>query len=241
MAISLLDLENVDVWYGDLQIIFGVSIRVPENSMVGIVGPNGAGKTTILKAISGFADSLKGRIALNGDDITRLAPHLIASRGLSHVPEGKHLFQGLSVEANLQMGAFDKRARSNEKQNLEVVFQLFPILKDRRKQRAGTLSGGEQQMLAIGRALMTDPKLLMLDEPSLGLAPVVADSVFKTIKQINERGVAVLLVEQNIQRCFELTQSAYVIEEGKVALSGESRDLLKDKRLISAYLGVAAD
>jgi len=238
---GMLSLENVAVWYGDLQVIFGVSIEVQPKSMVGLVGPNGAGKTTLLKAISGLADSVQGKIGFDGEEITHLAPHKIASRGISHAPEGKRLFQSLSVESNLRLGAFDKRARSREYENFKMVFELFPVLRERRRQRAGTLSGGEQQMLAIGRALMSDPKLLMLDEPSLGLAPLVADSVFRTIRQINQRDVAILLVEQNVQRCLELTGTAYVMEEGKIALSGESGNLLRDRRLISTYLGVARD
>ncbi|MEM0050799.1 MAG: ABC transporter ATP-binding protein, partial [Candidatus Bathyarchaeia archaeon] len=213
----MLIVENLDAAYGDLQVLWSVSLNVQKGEFVSIIGSNGAGKTTLLKTISGMLMPKGGRIKFFDQDITLLEPHKRAGLGIGHVMEGRRLFPYLTVEENLKMGAYLKEAWEKREETLELVFELFPRLKERRKQRAGTLSGGEQQMLAIGRALMLRPKLLLLDEPSLGIAPKLALSIFDVIKKINDyEGVTILLVEQNVHMALNLSKRSYVLENGKI-------------------------
>jgi len=234
----LLEVENIDVAYGSLQVLWGVSLKVSEGEMVSVIGSNGAGKTTLLRAIGGLLYPRKGRIRLFNNDITTSKPTVRAAQGIAHVMEGRRLFPQLTVEENLKMGAYLPHAWKKRHETIEMVFDLFPRLKERRKQLAGTLSGGEQQMLAIGRALMMRPKLLLLDEPSLGVAPKLALMIFDTIKKINEmEKTAVLLVEQNVYLSLKLTQRAYVIENGRIMLEGTSENLLENPEVKKSYLG----
>jgi len=234
----MLIVENLDAAYGDLQVLWSVSLNVQKGEFVSIIGSNGAGKTTLLKTISGMLMPKGGKIKFFDQDITLLEPHKRASLGIGHVMEGRRLFPYLTVEENLKMGAYLKEAWEKRKETLELVFELFPRLKERRKQRAGTLSGGEQQMLAIGRALMLRPKLLLLDEPSLGIAPKLALSIFDVIKKINDyEGVTILLVEQNVHMALNLSKRSYVLENGKIVLEGSSEELLKNPHVKKAYLG----
>lgn len=234
----MLIVENLDAAYGDLQVLWSVSLNVQKGEFVSIIGSNGAGKTTLLKTISGMLMPKGGKIKFFDQDITLLEPHKRASLGIGHVMEGRRLFPYLTVEENLKMGAYLKEAWEKREETLELVFELFPRLKERRKQRAGTLSGGEQQMLAIGRALMLRPKLLLLDEPSLGIAPKLALSIFDVIKKINDyEGVTILLVEQNVHMALNLSKRSYVLENGKIVLEGSSEELLKNPHVKKAYLG----
>lgn len=234
----MLIVENLDAAYGDLQVLWSVSLNVQKGEFVSIIGSNGAGKTTLLKTISGMLMPKGGKIKFFDQDITLLEPHKRASLGIGHVMEGRRLFPYLTVEENLRMGAYLKEAWEKREETLELVFELFPRLKERRKQRAGTLSGGEQQMLAIGRALMLRPKLLLLDEPSLGIAPKLALSIFDVIKKINDyEGVTILLVEQNVHMALNLSKRSYVLENGKIVLEGSSEELLKNPHVKKAYLG----
>ncbi|MEM3955617.1 MAG: ABC transporter ATP-binding protein [Candidatus Bathyarchaeia archaeon] len=234
----MLIVENLDAAYGDLQVLWSVSLNVQKGEFVSIIGSNGAGKTTLLKTISGMLMPKGGRIKFFDQDITLLEPHKRAGLGIGHVMEGRRLFPYLTVEENLKMGAYLKEAWEKREETLELVFELFPRLKERRKQRAGTLSGGEQQMLAIGRALMLRPKLLLLDEPSLGIAPKLALSIFDVIKKINDyEGVTILLVEQNVHMALNLSKRSYVLENGKIVLEGPSEELLKNPHVKKAYLG----
>jgi len=234
----LLEVENIDVAYGSLQVLWGVSLKVSEGEMVSVIGSNGAGKTTLLRAIGGLLYPRKGRIRLFNNDITTSKPTVRAAQGIAHVMEGRRLFPQLTVEENLKMGAYLPHAWKKRHETIETVFDLFPRLKERRKQLAGTLSGGEQQMLAIGRALMMRPKLLLLDEPSLGLAPKVALTIFDTVKKINEvEKTAILLVEQNVYYSLQLSKRAYVIENGRIVLEGMSAELLENPEVKKSYLG----
>lgn len=234
----MLYLENLQVSYGDIQVLWGVSIQVPENAIVALLGPNGAGKSTTLKTTMGMMRPTQGQITFLGKDITRKPPHEIVKAGLYLVPEWRGTFSTLSVQENLELGAFIPHARAVKDQSLQQVFDLFPRLYERRAQRAGTLSGGERQMLAIGRALMARPKMLILDEPSLGLAPMIVAETFRIIKQINSEGVTILIVEQNVHKALEIASYAYVIETGKIVGEGTSAELLKDQRIQDAYLGI---
>ncbi|MEM3601646.1 MAG: ABC transporter ATP-binding protein [Candidatus Bathyarchaeia archaeon] len=234
----MLEVEKIESGYGDLQVLWDVSLKVSGGDLVSIIGSNGAGKTTLLRTIGGLLYPKSGKIKFLEKDITKLKPHKRASLGIAHVMEGRKLFPSLTVEENLKMGAYLPEAWKKRDETLEMVHNLFPILKERSKQLASTLSGGEQQMLAIGRALMLRPKLLMLDEPSLGLAPKITLSIFETIKRINEETkVAILLVEQNVHLSLQLSKRAYVMENGKIVLEGTSMDLLKDPKLKKTYLG----
>ena len=234
----MLEVENIDVAYGSLQVLWGVSLKVSEGEMVSVIGSNGAGKTTLLRAIGGLLYPRKGRIRLFNNDITTSKPTVRAAQGIAHVMEGRRLFPQLTVEENLKMGAYLPHAWKKRHETIETVFDLFPRLKERRKQLAGTLSGGEQQMLAIGRALMMRPKLLLLDEPSLGLAPKVALTIFDTVKKINEvEKTAILLVEQNVYYSLQLSKRAYVIENGRIVLEGMSAELLENPEVKKSYLG----
>jgi branched-chain amino acid transport system ATP-binding protein len=234
----LLEVNNVDASYRELQVLWDVSFKVDEKELVAIVGSNGSGKTTLMRIISGVMHPTKGSIIFLGNRIDKLQPHKIVKMGISLVPEGRQLFPEMTVQENLELGAYEKRAREKLKDSLEWVHQLFPILKERKNQLAGTLSGGEQQMLAIGRALMSRPKLLMLDEPSLGLMPIFVKTTFKAIEKLKEEGVTTLLVEQNVRQSLELADRGYVLETGRIVLSNTGKKLLSDERVKKAYLGL---
>jgi len=233
----MLEIEGIDAYYKDLQALWGVSLQVNEGELVALVGPNGAGKTTTLRTISGLLKPAEGSIRFNGKSLTKESANKIVQLGISQVPEGGRIFTGMTVLENLELGAYVAQARREKDQTLEWVFEIFPRLAERRKQRAGTLSGGERQMLAIGRALMSTPRLLLLDEPSFGLAPLLVDHIFEMITEINRQGVTVLLVEQNVRAALELTQRAYVIENGRIVGQGTGEDLLSFESVRSAYLG----
>ncbi len=234
----MLRLEDVDAFYGDLQALFGVSLEVRDKEIVALVGANAAGKSTTIRVVSGLLAPRRGRVLFAGDDLSRVPAHQRVDLGIVQVPEGRRLFPFMTVTENLLLGAHTGRARSARHETLEYVYSLFPVLSERRAQLAGSLSGGEQQMCAIGRALMARPRVLMLDEPTLGLAPVLVGRIFDTIRTINANGVTVLLVEQNVRQALTLADRACVLESGKVALSGPARDLLGDERLRRAYLGM---
>ncbi len=234
----MLELKSVDAGYGSFQALFGVNLDVKAGEAVGVIGPNGAGKTTLMRVISGLIRPSRGSISMEGKDVLRIAPHRIVSLGIAHVPENRRLFPRLTVEDNLRMGAFIPEARRKFADRLEFVFDLFPRMKERRGQMAGTMSGGEQQMCAIGRALMSDPKLLLLDEPSAGLAPVVVQQVFELVKRIRAGGLTVLIVEQNVQQVLQVVDRAYLLEAGTIRTSGSSAELLASDSIKQAYLGV---
>ncbi len=235
----MLEITDLSVAYGSIKALHGVSLRVPEGSIVTLIGANGAGKSTTLRAISGLAKSSGGRIHYGDQDITALPPHRIVARGLCHVPEGRMVFANLSVQENLQMGAYLQRDRAWIAAQTDYVFSLFPRLHERRQQLAGTLSGGEQQMLAIGRALLSRPKFLMLDEPSLGIAPLLVKTIFEKIVEINRsQGLTILLVEQNANLALEVSSYGYVLETGKVILEGPSAELQANPQVQAAYLGI---
>ena len=235
---TLLDIHRLDLFYGDAQALAKVSMRVPAKGIVAVVGANGAGKTSLIRAIAGIERPRAGTIRFKGADIAGLPSHAICELGIGQVAEGRQIFPSLSVADNLEMGGRLKRARANAARTLQDVFTLFPRLKERLHQAAGTLSGGEQQMLAIGRCLMGNPELIMFDEPSLGLAPAVVQEVFRVIKALNARGITVVLVEQNVAASLRLATHAYVLETGEVALEGSGAELLADDRVRRAYLGL---
>jgi branched-chain amino acid transport system ATP-binding protein len=232
----MLEVQGIDAGYKDLQALWDVSLRVSEGELVALVGPNGAGKTTTLKVISGLIKPSAGSVLLDGRPLTKEPPHKIVDLGISQVLEGGRVFTELTVLENLELGSFGAKARKAKDENLERVFDLFPRLQERQRQRAGTLSGGERQMLAIGRAMMSAPRLLMLDEPSFGLAPILVEQIFDMITEINRQGVTVLLVEQNVRAALELTQRAYVIENGRVVGEGSGDSLLSFESIRAAYL-----
>ncbi len=234
----MLAVENLDLYYGDAQALAGVSLEVPQGEIVAIVGANGAGKSSLIRTIAGIEKARAGRITFKGADITRLESHRICDLGIGQVAEGRQVFPSLSVEENLQMGALLPRARAGAAKALDEVYAMFPKLGERRVQLAGTLSGGEQQMLAIGRCLMGRPELIMFDEPSLGLAPVVVQEVLHTIRALNARGLTCLLVEQNVAVSLKISAHAYVLENGRVAMQGPGQQLLHDDRVRQAYLGL---
>jgi branched-chain amino acid transport system ATP-binding protein len=238
MRQQVLEIENIDVFYGDVQALKGVSLEVPEGNVVALLGPNGAGKTTTLRAISGLVPIRSGRITLDGKEMHSLLPPEVVDSGIAHVPEGRKLFGSLSVRENLELGAYTPRARSSLSESLESVFAYFPELKGRQGQLAGSLSGGEQQMCAIGRGLMAKPRLIMIDEMSLGLAPLIVQKMFDNVREIAESGVTVLLVEQHINRALELADRAYVLEEGSIALSGPADEMADNEHVRKLYLGV---
>jgi branched-chain amino acid transport system ATP-binding protein len=234
----LLRLEGIDAFYGDLQALADVSLEVREREIVALVGANAAGKSTTLRVISGLVAPRRGRVMLGNDDLTTVPAHERVDRGLVQVPEGRHLFPFMTVAENLALGAHTPRARRDREGTLAHVYRLFPVLDERRTQLAGSLSGGEQQMCAIGRALMARPRVLMLDEPTLGLAPVLVAKIFDTVRAINGDGVTILLVEQNVRQALTLAHRAFVLESGRMVLEGPARDLLGDERLKRAYLGL---
>ncbi len=236
----LLALERVAVSYGGIQAVKGIDAVVGEGELVCLIGANGAGKTTTLKGICGLLPLRAGHIRYAGDDITGGRPFTLVRRGLALVPEGRGMFGALTIEENLAMGAYARTDRDAIRNDVERVFTLFPRLKERRRQTAGTLSGGEQQMLAIGRAMMSRPRLLLLDEPSMGLAPLMVQKVFETILAVSKEGVTILLVEQNARLALEVSDRGYVMESGEITLSGQAADLLHDPKVRAAYLGEAA-
>ncbi len=234
----MLRIEGLSVHYGGLRALEGIALQVGDGEFVTIVGPNGAGKTTLLKAISGTVTPQGGRIEYDGRDLLALPAHARAGLGIAHVPEGRKVFPSLTVQENLEVGSYRRAARGQRAETLDAAYQLFPVLRERRNQLAGTLSGGEQQMLAIGRGLMAQPALLLLDEPSLGLAPRVVDAIFESITVIRQRQrLPILLVEQRVVEALELCDRGYVLEAGRLALSGDRRALLADERVQRAYLG----
>ena len=233
----MLKVEALDVYYGAVHALKGVTLRADVGEVVTLIGANGAGKTTLLRSISGLVPSRAGRVTFEGRDITRMPPHEIVGLGISHSPEGRMVFANLTVEENLELGAYLRRDRAAIKKDREAVYTLFPRLLERRRQTSGTLSGGEQQMLAIGRALMSSPRLLLLDEPSLGLAPLLVREIFRTILQINRDGVTVLLVEQNAHMALSIAGRGYVLETGRVKLEDEAARLLQNEEVKKAYLG----
>ena len=234
----MLEVNGLDAGYGDVQVLFGASLAVSEGEVVALLGSNGAGKTTLIRAVTGLIRPWAGSVSFAGGRIDALTAHEVVDRGIACVPEGRQVFPQMSVEENLLLGSFLRRARRNRARNLERIFALFPRLLERRKQDAATLSGGEQQMLAIGRALMSEPKLLLLDEPSLGLAPVVVQMMFRTIAEIGKQGITVLMVEQNVQRTLRLADRAYVLEQGRIVLEGTGAALMQDPQVRKAYLAL---
>ena len=233
----MLNLETIDVFYKELQALWEISLEVNEGEIIALIGPNGAGKTTTLNTISGLLKPAKGDIHFLGKLINKEPVNKIVELGISQVPESGKIFTGMSVFENLELGAFVPNARKEKKQSLERVYEIFPRLSERQNQQAGTLSGGERQMLAIGRALMSKPRLLMLDEPSFGLAPILVEQMFAMIKKINQQGVTILLVEQNIQAALDLAHRAYLLENGRIVGQGTSKDLLSFESVRSSYLG----
>jgi len=234
----VLEVEGLHVFYGAIHAIKGISFKVEQGQIVTLIGANGAGKTTTLSTIAGLVKPKRGRIVFNGKDIQNLPPHQINRMGVCLVPEGRRIFPNLTVMENLMMGAFNRKDKDGIKQDLEWIFTLFPRLAERKNQLGGTLSGGEQQMLAISRALMSRPKVLMMDEPSLGLAPILVEEVFEIIKKLNSEGMTILLVEQNAVGALNISHYGYVLETGNIVLEGPAKDLLKDEQVKKAYLGL---
>ncbi len=233
----LLQVDNVDVHYGSLQVLWDVSLEVREREMVAIAGANGAGKSTLLKTISGLLHPTRGSIEFAGRDISRAGAFDIVNQGISQVPEGRRLFPEMTVLQNLRIGSYNRKARAKRDENLDRIYELFPILKERERQLAKTLSGGQQQMLAIGRGLMADPSLLIIDEMSLGLSPLIVQDLFNVLHEIKAQGITILLVEQNVWRTLHEADRAYVIETGRIVLSGDALDLCEDDQVKSAYFG----
>jgi branched-chain amino acid transport system ATP-binding protein len=235
---ALLEIVDLSLSYGDVQVLFGISLEVHEGEIVTLLGSNGAGKTTTLRAISGLRPALGGDIRYRGESLLRIAASKRAELGIALVPEGRELWPAMTVRENLELGAYSKGARARSAANIERIYGIFPRLRERHAQYAGSLSGGEQQMCAIGRAMMSEPKLLMLDEPSLGLAPILVDQMFAIVRTLHGSGITVLLVEQNLQKALEIAQRGYVIETGQVKLQGSSAELLADPAIRQAYLGL---
>ena len=234
----MLIVNNIDVYYGDLHVLWDVSFEVREGEIIVLIGANGAGKSTTIKTLSSLLTPAKGTIEFNGERIDKLDPHKIIQHGIVHVPEGRRLFTEMSVEENLIMGSLYGEAKAKRHETLKHVYQLFPRLEERRKQMTGTLSGGEQQMAAIGRGLMSLPKIMMFDEPSLGLAPILVKEIFEMIKRIKKEGVTILLVEQNVTQTLAMCDRAYVLENGRIVLEGTGAELLADEKVKEAFLGI---
>lgn len=237
MSKTILQLENVNTYYGKIHALKDVSFEVNEGEIVTLIGSNGAGKTTTLKTISALLKPANGNVVYMGKKVNGSAPHLLTREGIAHVPEGRKIFPRLTVEENLEMGAFSLKSQERIKRNKDYVFELFPRLLERRKQKGGTLSGGEQQMLAMGRGLMCDPRIMLLDEPSMGLAPMMIQTVFDIIKKLRSEGITILLVEQNAGKALKLANQGYVLQTGSVILSGTGAELLKNDMVREAYLG----
>ena len=234
---ALLEIKDLEVNYGVIKAIKGVSFDVNEGEIIALIGANGAGKTTILHTITGLIQAKKGSIVFDGKELTKTPPHKIVSMGMAHVPEGRRIFQQLSVLENLKLVAYTRKDKSEIASTLKMVYERFPRLEERKNQVAGTLSGGEQQMLAMGRALMSKPRIILMDEPSMGLSPLLVSEIFDIIKVINESGTTVLLVEQNAKKALSIADRAYVLETGKITLSGDAKDLINDESVKKAYLG----
>lgn len=234
----MLELRAVDLGYGEVQVVFGVSLAVGANELVGLVGGNGSGKSTILRAVSGMIRPLAGEVLFAGERVNGLSPHALALRGLAHVPMGRQLFPDMTVEENLSLGAYLPPARKRRAEGFARVFELFPDLQTKRRAYAGALSGGQQQMVAIGRALMLHPKMLLMDEPSLGLAPLLVKEVMGVIRRVSETGLPILLVEQNVMQVLKISDRSYVLENGKLVLEGRSSELMGDPTIKRAYLGL---
>jgi len=234
---SMLEVKNLQVYYGVIQALKDVSFTVNEGEVIALIGANGAGKTTILRTITGLIGAKAGEILYEGINLQKIAPHKIVSLGIAHVPEGRHVFSQLTVYENLLMGAFTRKSKDETEETLQSVYKRFPRLKERKNQLAGTLSGGEQQMLAIGRALMSKPKIMLMDEPSMGLSPILVTEIFDIIKSISESGTTVLLVEQNAKKALAIADRAYVLETGKIVLSDDAKKLMDNEQVKKAYLG----
>lgn len=234
---ALLEVKDLEVYYGMINALKGVSFEVNEGEVVSLIGANGAGKTTILHTITGLLSAKNGSIIYDGNDITKVAPHKIVTMGMAHVPEGRRVFQQLSVLENLKMGAYTRNDKKEFEETLKTVYQHFPRLEERKNQVAGTLSGGEQQMLAMGRAMMSKPKLIVMDEPSMGLSPLLVKEVFKIIEAMHAAGITVLLVEQNAKMALSIADRAYVLETGNITLSGTGKELMTSEEIKKAYLG----
>ena len=233
----MLEIKDLNVFYGAIHALKGISLTVGEGELVSLIGANGAGKTTTLHTISGLLTASSGSITLDGKDLQKVAPNKIISMGLAHVPEGRHVFSRMTVEENLRMGAYIIKDQKKISENLESVYAHFPRLKERSRQLAGTLSGGEQQMLATGRALMTDPKIVLMDEPSMGLSPLLVKEIFSIIEELHKSGITILLVEQNAKMALAVADRAYVLETGSISMSGKASELAEDDRVRKAYLG----
>ena len=234
---SMLEIKDLEVYYGMIQAIKGVSFDVNEGEVIALIGANGAGKTTILHTITGLINAQKGSVWFEGKDITKVPAHKIVSMGMAHVPEGRRVFANLTVLQNLKMGAYTRKDKTEIEQTLDSIYKRFPRLMERQNQLAGTLSGGEQQMLAMGRALMSHPKIILMDEPSMGLSPIFVNEIFDIIKSVSASGTTVLLLEQNAKKALSIADRAYVLETGKIVLSGEASDLLNNDSIKKAYLG----
>lgn len=233
----MLKIEDLQVYYGMINAIKGVSFEVKQGEIIALIGANGAGKTTILHTITGLVAPKSGRIIFEGKELTKTPPHKILSLGMAHVPEGRRIFQQLSVYDNLQLGAYILDDKKKIEQNLDYVYRHFPRLKERKNQIAGTLSGGEQQMLAMGRALMSNPKIILMDEPSMGLSPLLVNEIFHIIEEVSQDGTTVFLVEQNAKKALSIADRAYVLETGKITIEGRASDLINDEQVKKAYLG----
>ena len=234
---AMLEIKNLEVYYGVIQAIKGVSFEVNEGEVIALIGANGAGKTTILHTITGLIAPKAGTVTFEGQEITKLPGHKIVTKGIAHVPEGRRVFADLSVWENLRLGAYTRKDKKEIEESLEMIYQRFPRLKERRNQLAGTLSGGEQQMLAMGRALMSKPRIILMDEPSMGLSPIFVNEIFKIIEDVSKAGTTVLLVEQNAKKALSIADRAYVLETGNITLSGNAKELMNDDSVKKAYLG----
>ncbi len=234
---AMLEIKDLEVYYGMIQAIKGVSFEVNEGEVIALIGANGAGKTTILHTITGLLEPKKGSVLFNGNDITKTPAHKIVSMGMAHVPEGRRVFANLSVYQNLKMGAYTRKDKQEIEESLKTVYKRFPRLEERQNQLAGTLSGGEQQMLAMGRALMSHPRILLMDEPSMGLSPIFVNEIFDIIQEVSASGTTVLLVEQNAKKALSISDRGYVLETGKIVMEGSSKDLLNNDSIKKAYLG----
>lgn len=234
---AMLEIKDLEVFYGMIQAIKGVSFEVNEGEVIALIGANGAGKTTILHTITGLLEAKKGTVIFDGKDVTKVPAHKIVSMGMAHVPEGRRVFANLTVYQNLKMGAYTRKDKTEIEETLETVYKRFPRLKERHNQLSGTLSGGEQQMLAMGRALMSHPRILLMDEPSMGLSPIFVNEIFDIIKEVSAGGTTVLLVEQNAKKALSISDRGYVLETGKIVLEGKSEELLNNDSIKKAYLG----
>lgn len=234
---AMLEVKDIEVYYGMIQALKGISFEVNKGEVIALIGANGAGKTTTLHTLTGLLSPKKGSVVFEGKDITKTPAHKIVEMGIAHVPEGRRVFADLSVYQNLRMGAYTRKDKSEIEQTLSIIYKRFPRLEERKNQRAGTLSGGEQQMLAMGRALMSKPKLIVMDEPSMGLSPIFVNEIFDIIEEISKAGTTVLLVEQNAKKALNIADRAYVLETGKIVLSGDAKTLMNDDSIKKAYLG----